>query len=199
MGTYPTLDAVRAALRERGPEAPEWQARMLHRVPDLPTVPDRKAYLVQKATGRDVLDLGCRGPIASAIRAVARTYYGVDRTPGAHVTAVVDLDATPTDLPILQVDCIIVSELLEHLANPGRCLTALRATYGEVETWITVPQAGCYQVRDGTYEVVNGEHVAYYSYTTLSTLLRRSGYTITLARWYHGPPHEAEGLIVQVR
>ena len=192
--TYATLSDLRQAVVTRH-RNPEWAAKMLHAVPDLPTVPDRAKYLVEKATGQVVLDLGCTGPISERIRAVATTYYGIDARPGAH--EVVDLDAQPDALPIHEdVTVIIASELLEHLANPGRFLASLRARYPDRPVYVTVPQAGAYQVENGTHEVVNGEHVAWYSYTTLKTLVTRYGYTISQAAWYHGNPHKAEGIIM---
>lgn len=192
------LEAVRAQmLKTRPTRDPAWAAKMLHYVPDCPTVPDRAAYLVQRATGQIVLDLGCTGPISRQIEAAAKTYYGVDRAPGPWAQ-VVDLDRHPTRLERrADVTLIVASEFLEHLANPGRCLDVLAMLYPGTPLIVTVPNAGAYQVEDDC-EVVNGDHVAWYSYTTLTTLLQRSGYTIDAMRWYHGHPHEAEGLIAEV-
>jgi len=196
--SYATLDDLRTALRTPIGGSPEWAARMLHAVPDLPTVKDRIAYLVAKATGRRVLDIGCTGPLAEALKAAAHTYYGVDRAPGPW--AVVDVDVAPEQIPVYpDVDLIVVAELLEHLANPGWFLCALKDKYPDRAVYLTVPQAGAYQVKDGTHEIVNADHVAWYSYTTLHTLLARCGYTVELARWYNGQPHSAEGLIVVAR
>lgn len=193
--TYATLAAVRDALTQREP--PEWTAKMLHPVPALPVVKDRAAYLIGKAKGEVVLDLGCSGPISAAIQPVARGYYGVDKAPGDW--AVVDLDVSPEHLPQhMDVTLVLASELLEHLANPGWCLAALRAKYAPVPLLLTVPHAGAFQMR-GDQEVVNRDHVAWYSYTTLKTLLERCGYGIEQARWYNGIPHRAEGLIVLAR
>ena len=187
-----------AALRDRlasgGHQGPAYADKMLHSVPDLPTVKDRAAFLVEKAKGRVVLDIGCSGVISAAIRAVAKSYYGIDRVEGPNVVAV-DLDEAPHTMPVYPVEVIIASELLEHLSNPGRFLAALREKYPGITVYFTVPQAGGYQVRNDC-EVVNRDHVAWYSYTTLSTLLTRYGYAVTLARWYNGEPHRAEGLIV---
>jgi len=197
--SYATISDVRAALGRQGTAPPEWAAKMLHVVPDLPIVADRKAYLVEKARGKVVLDIGCTGPISAAIRAAAATYYGVDTVAGTGVT-VCDLDVAPQTMPRhADVEMVIASELLEHLANPGRFLDALHEAYLGIPVYLTVPHAGAYQVKNGTHEVVNREHVAWYSYTTLATLLRRSGYRMDLARWYHGQPHTAEGLIVEAR
>ena len=189
-----SVSALRDRLASGGHQGAEYADKMFHKVPDLPTVKDRAAFLVDKAKGRVVLDLGCQGPISAAIRAVAKSYYGIDRVEGPSVVAV-DLDEAPETMPVYPVEVIIASELLEHLANPGRFLAALREKYPGITAYFTVPHAGAYQVRNDC-EVVNRDHVAWYSYTTLSTLLARYGYAVTLARWYNGQPHTAEGLIV---
>lgn len=203
--SFASLAEVRRAITQ--PKArgmtPEWAAKMLHFVPDLPLVKDRLAYLVEKARGRAVLDLGASGPLSQALHQVAAQYWAVDSPtlpPWATQGAVLDLDVAPDALPrYAAVDLVLAGEVLEHLANPGRCLAALAVAYPDRETWITVPSASAYQLLDGTHEMVNGAHVAWYSYTTLSTLLTRYGYPVELARWYGGIPHQAEGLIVRTR
>lgn len=197
---FQTIAALRDAIVGAGNLPAEFVTRMLHPVPELPTVKDRKAYLIEKAKDRVVLDIGCTGDISLAIRQVAKTYYGVDRVP---VTGcdVVDLDHRPDLMPKHEgVELIICSEMIEHLANPGYFLMALRENYpvGGAELLLTVPHAGGYQTHQDC-EVVNGDHVAWYSYTTLKTLLGRYGYEIQEARWYNGEPHKAEGLIVKAK
>ena len=176
---------------------PAYRTKMLHTVPEWPTVKNRGQYLVELATGRQVLDIGCSGPISDAIAATAKQYRGVDRALcQGRAMDVVDLDCSPESLQVYpEVNLIICSEVLEHLANPGRFLQALQEKYTGVETCITVPNAGAYSVRDG-YEIVNGDHVAWYSYTTLRVLLERYNYEILSAFWYNGQPHKAEGLIM---
>ena len=190
------------ALRDRiiagGHLGAEYAEKMFHKVPDLPTVKDRAAYLVAKAKDRVVLDIGCTGAISKAIRAAVKTYYGIDSVEGAGWVQV-DVDHAPHEMPVYaDVELIFASEILEHLANPGYFLAMLRDKYPTVPVYITVPNAGAYQVRNNC-EVVNRDHVAWYSYTTLHTLLTRYGYQIEQARWYNGQPHTAEGLIVLVK
>lgn len=195
--TFASVAALRDSLTTlHSPEPPAWRAKMLQPVPDLPYVAKRREYLVEKVTGEVVLDLGCTGKTAEKLRAAAKGYYGVDKTPGPwHVT---DLDAAEWTLPDTEgVTVIVMAELLEHLANPGFVLRGLRTAYPGIPLWITVPQAGAYRLRNGTHEEVNPDHVCWYSYTTLKTLLGRYGYQITLARWYGGRPSLPEGLIVQ--
>ena len=45
-------------------------------------------------------------------------------------------------------------------------------------------------------ENVNIDHVAWYSYTTLTTLLKREGWIPEVHAWYKGEPYFSEGLIV---
>lgn len=176
----------------------EWSKKMLHVVPDLPTVKDRAAYLVEKSRDKVVLDIGSSGAISKAIRAVSSKYYGVDKS-GEDVFEC-DLDEAPELLPIYQdVQVIILSEVLEHLANPGNFLKSLRQRY-QVETYITVPNAGAYTTKDEC-EVVNKDHVSWYSYTTLKNLLERCGFKVQFSRWYNTPNgdfHKSEGLIFLV-
>lgn len=193
---FKSVSDLRDSIVSTGSLDAEYARRMIHPVPDLPTVKDRKAWLVAKATGRIVLDIGCTGPISAEIRKASKVYYGVDRVP-VEGCALVDLDHRPDLMPKHEdVELVIASEVLEHLANPGYFLMALREHYPGREILITVPNAGAYCTHDGA-EVVNAEHVAWYSYTTLKTLLGRYGYAIAEARWYNGQPHKAEGLIVR--
>lgn len=176
----------------------EWSKKMLHVVPDLPTVKDRAAYLVEKSRDKVVLDIGSSGAISKAIRAVSSKYYGVDKS-GEDVFEC-DLDESPELLPIYpDVQIIILSEVLEHLANPGNFLKSLRQRYS-VDIFITVPNAGAYTTKDEC-EVVNKDHVSWYSYTTLKNLLERYGFKVQFSRWYNTPNgefHKSEGLIFLV-
>ena len=192
--TVESVSQLRDLIQQRF--SPDYTKKMLHSVPVWEVVKDRASYLAGQATGKAVLDIGCTGPLSAQIKAAAATYYGVDREAGSWT--VVDLDREPERLPTLTVDLVICSEVLEHLANPGRFLDVLAARYPDTETIFTVPHAGAYTVYRGC-EMVNKDHVAWYSPTTLSTLLTRSGYTITDGRWYNGQPHKCEGLIVHAR
>lgn len=173
---------------------PAWAAKMLQPVPELPTIADRAAYLVSYARDQVVLDLGCTGPIAARIKAAARGYYGVDVQEGGDWTVA---DLATGAVPVFpDVTLIVASELLEHLTNPGLCLTTLKGAYPAVPLLVTVPNAGAYRVEAGC-EVVNGDHVAWYSMTTITALLTKTGWTVQDRRWYHGAPHRAEGVVVR--
>lgn len=190
------VSALRELIRSRFD--PAYEAKMLHVVPDWPVVPDRAAYLERLASGRHVLDIGCAGAISVRIAKAAAVYYGVDRLSGGQ-QHVIDLDDEPNRLPFhVDVDLVIASEFIEHLANPGRFLHVLGRLYRGVEICLTVPNAGAYRVSGGR-EMVNKDHVAWYSYRTLMTLLSRYGYQLHSGQWYHGQPYRAEGLIVLIR
>lgn len=175
--------------------SPEYTRRMLHLVPDLEVLKERQPYLADKAKGRIVLDIGCTGPLARSIKADAAKYYGIDKEKGEWT--VLDLDEEPQKLPKFDdVNLVMASEVLEHLCNPGNFLRYLSSTYPKIETYFTVPNVGAYQIVDGC-EMVNQDHVAWYSYTTICTLLDKYGYKIEEAFWYNGKPHKAEGLLLR--
>ena len=194
---FQSVSDLRDSIVSGGNVPKEYADKMMHKVPDLPVVKDRARYLVEKAKDRVVLDIGCTGPISVEIRKVAKTYYGVDQVQ-VEGCEVADLDHRPDLIPKhADVEVVICSEFLEHLANPGYFLLALKEHYKGREIYITVPNAGAYVMKDD-FEMVNKEHVCWYSYTTLKTLLTRYGFEIKQARWYNGQPYKAEGIIVVV-
>ncbi len=197
--TYNSIDALRTHIVTGVRD--DWAKKMLHQVPDLPTVKDRAAYLVEKAKDKVVLDIGCTGVISPKIKEVAKAYYGLDKVQ-VEGGEVVDLDHRPDKMPIHEdVDTIIASEVLEHLANPGIFLMFLKKFYPGRTLYLTTPNAGAFAMK-GDCEVVNNDHVCWYSYQTLKTLLERYKYEITQARWYNAPeknPYKAEGLIMVVQ
>lgn len=194
---FDTVESLRNHIVSGGHRDPAYVAKMFQHVPDLPTVADRGRYLTEKARGKIVLDIGCTGPISAQIKAAAKKYYGVDRVPveGAEM---VELDHRPDLMPKFEdVELVICSEVLEHLSNPGYFLLALAASYPQRDCYFTVPNAGAYQFKEGV-EIVNAEHVCWYSYATLKALLTRYNYVIKEARWYNGQPFRAEGIIMLV-
>lgn len=190
---FASVSALRDAIT--GKASPEYVDKMHHAIPELPTVKDRAAYLVEKGRDKVVLDIGCTGPISARIRLAAKGYYGFDKAAADGIEAV-ELDHRPDLMPVHEdVEVVICSEFLEHLSNPGYFLLALKERYPGRTVYFTVPNAGAYYVKDNC-EIVNGDHVCWYSYQTLKTLLTRYGYEISEARWYNGPPYKAEGIIM---
>jgi hypothetical protein len=172
----------------------EWTDKMVHDVPDVPSV-FREKFLVKRCLDKTVLDIGHSGPMAKRIDRAARRAISVNKTPPADV--VVDLDAEPEKLPThFDVDLVVCGEVLEHLANPGNFLRVLRKVSAPVI--VTVPNA--FSKNQARWlakgkECVNGDHVSWYSYHTLTMLVERYGFRVGEWYWYNGPPMTAEGLI----
>lgn len=203
---YASIDDLRSQLgRAAAPadsaSAEAYAAKMLHKVPDAPVL-NRAAYLLEHTTGLRVLEFGASGPMHEKIKAAAASYMGVDRDAVDRVVAFDLDDVHETLLPAMYdpgPDVIICGEVLEHLSNPGWFLTRLRRQFSGIPTIITVPNAFCDIGRSHTArgtENVNIDHVAWYSYRTLKTLLNRAGYINLTFGWYGGKPMTAEGLIV---
>lgn len=195
-----TLELLRDELAAFGHLAPEYVAKQLHPVPVGVTV-DRQAFVLEQCRGRRVLEFGASGPLSLAVRGVVAGYLGVDRMAGDQVVAW-DLDDIRPDLPTFDAELVLCGEVLEHLSNPGWFLTRLRRQYPDVPVLVTVPNAhttSALRWLVKSVENVNRDHVAWYSYQTLATLLGRAGYTVQAHGWYNGPPLIAEGLIVIAR
>lgn len=216
--SYDTIDALRESLARPAHQVqtPEYVAKMMHDVPET-TVVDRAKFILERCAGKRVLEFGASGALHTLIRAQASEYLGVDRHGGDRVRAFDLDDVSFPGLPCPGVtisgedgvglgtfhpsmpEVIVCGEVLEHLANPGYFLERLRAQFADIPVIISVPNAftevGLKHIRDGV-ENVNRDHVSWYSYRTLRTLLERVGYTIDQFHWYNGQPFTAEGLIV---
>lgn len=185
-----------------------YDEKQRHPVPDFPVV-DRVGFILDMCRGKVVLDIGASGPMHEAIVEVAKKCYGIDREPGPNIVAF-DLDNigsfTWTAIPWWDdVEIIVCGEVIEHLANPGNFLQSLRheyfqrrATKAKPAVIITVPNAASSalqaSLRQGI-ESVNSDHVAWYSWKTLSVLLGRYGYEPMFWGWYNGSPRFAEGIV----
>jgi SAM-dependent methyltransferase len=84
-------------------------------------------------------------------------------------------------------DVIVAGEMIEHLNNPGLFLQGIqRFMTGDSRLILTTVNAYCgmrflwYGLRGkgGVQEPVHPEHVAYFSYSTLSVLVKRFGLTV---------------------
>ena len=200
--TFSTLDALEQELQEMGNHSAEYWAKQVHVVPRSQTV-DRTKYLIKHATGKTILHIGCTGPLDKELCKVAKKCYGIDKGKQDRPDfEQVDLDVLDKyDMPKFpDVELIICGEVLEHLSNPGHFLSYIHHQHDGIPVIFTVPNAMCtggieWLVKRGR-ENVNKDHVAYYSYTTLKTLLGRHGYTVVRHFWYGGKPYIAEGLIV---
>lgn len=88
---------------------------------------------------------------------------------------------------------VIAGEIIEHLSNPGRFLDGLHAVVApNGKVVLTTVNAYCgfrfaisaLRGRGGTVEPVHPDHVAYYSRSTLSLLLKRHGLAIEQFGFY---------------
>ena len=186
-----------------GPYTPEYKAKMLHKIPDAPVLP-REEYLLKAARGKIVLDIGASGPMAVALQKVAKHYLGMDIKDNPEISnfRIIDLDDSFYDdifeyvLEENKFDLIIAGEVIEHLSNAGHFLDLLH--YDNTQVILTTPNAfgiaGNQHLKNGV-ESVNKEHVAWYSYHTLRTLIERHNFKLLLWAWYNGKPLTAEGLI----
>jgi hypothetical protein len=200
--SYATIADLRSQLGASTKSAVDeaYAAKQLHTIPDAPVV-DRRGFILDLVKGKRVLEFGASGPLHDEIMKAASAYVGVDRVDAPGVVGF-DLDDVREDmLPSSDqlVDLIVCGEVLEHLSNPGWFLTRLRGHFPDVPVLITVPNAfslaGAVFAQKGI-ENVNIDHVCWYSYRTVRTLLERVGYTAQLVGWYHGSARQSEGLIV---
>jgi hypothetical protein len=203
--SYASIDALRESLAR--PQAkvrtPEYVAKMLHEVPKSKEV-DRRRFIVDRCKDKCVLELGASGTLHDEIAVIAKETCSIDREDANRVMGF-DLDevsyvSVPYEaMTSERPELIVCGEVIEHLSNPGWLLTRLRRQWPDVPVIITVPNAfslaGSHHMEHGV-ENVNRDHVAWYSYRTLRTLLERAGYEIAEFYWYNGEPYFAEGLIV---
>ena len=216
----------------------------------LPLV-QRVDFLLDRCRGKRVLHLGCTNwPYTDAAIAdgsllhlrlgeVAGELHGLDADAAGlarlaargfahlHQGDLEALDQVPVDADF---DVIVAGEIIEHLSNPGRFLAGVQHLMRAHTTLvITTVNAYCgfrgalyaLRGRGGRQEPVHPDHVAYYSYATLTHLVRRAGlsvdgvsfydlgrehrpYTRRAVRWFNDAlvslaPQLADGIIVECR
>ncbi|NNE64931.1 MAG: class I SAM-dependent methyltransferase [Pyrinomonadaceae bacterium] len=160
------------------------------------------------AVGKSVLHLGCTNHpytkeaidadmlLHDSLSAVAKEVYGFDMDQegidllselGNENLYLADLEKLGEVELDKQFDLVIAGEMIEHLNNPGLFLEGIKKFLKpEGELLITTINAYCavrflqYGLRGkgGSIEPVHPDHVAYYSFRTLSLLLDRHGYLI---------------------
>lgn len=203
----PTLSEIREEIASYGHREPEYYQRMMHQVPDAPVV-DRTKFILERCRDKRVLNLGCAsGGLHEAIRQVASGLTGVDH----HRPYDVWMDLNEIDgnhvedqwerefgqKPVHSgFGLIVCGEVLEHLDCPGPLLWFLKKF--KAPLLLTAPNAFSEIAAAhmaGGVENVNVDHVAWYSYRTLRTLLERYDWQAREFCWYNGRPRTAEGLI----
>ena len=194
------FDTLYHDLHEMGTLSTEYWQKQMHKVPSTTNV-DRVRFLEGACQDKGVLHLGSTGPLHARLATTAKTLYGLDLVVnGGPCVVQCDLDhlGEPPTLPVSwpDVDLIIAGEVLEHLSNPGHLLDACHRQYPTALLIVSVPYAGICGIDARGYENVNREHVAWYSYTTLTTLLGRAHYRPMTWHWYTTPAGHREGLIM---
>lgn len=174
-----------------------YQEKMMHRIPPADVV-EREIFILERVKGKTVLDIGATGPMHEAIVSLAARCYGIDIIPKEEQDYFqIDIDHADHLPPLENIDMIIAGEVIEHLSNAGHFLDLLLPYKCPVilSTPNAFAEVGFHYVKHRGIEQVNKEHVAYYSWQTLSVLIERHGFQIDEFHWYHGKPNLAEGMI----
>lgn len=175
-------------------------------LPKVPVVRGRQDIVLARCRGKRVLHVGCvdSGLLEQRYRQgdlmhlrlaqVAHELWGVDidrqgieflRQLGFSNLVVGDI-CQPDNLEELQgriFDVIVASEVIEHLLNPGQFLVGVQRFMApdETELIVTVPNAfrvaTLIQLLRGI-EYIHPDHNYWFSYQTITNLLRKTGFTI---------------------
>jgi len=170
-----------------------------------PVVKDRVAYLIELATGLEVLDVGCTGKKADgripdgaaslhhALKPFCKTILGVDNDEdgiNSMVRAgflVICDDITTMDLE-RTFDLVIAGEVVEHLPNPGLGLKNLGKHVRKTGRLVVSTCNPFYYrqqskiLRKGLIQV-HPEHTAWYDPLTMGVLLNSSGFQVIRGVW----------------
>jgi 2-polyprenyl-3-methyl-5-hydroxy-6-metoxy-1,4-benzoquinol methylase len=179
---------------------------MTHKIGALTPVRDRAAFILEMCKGRCVMHLGCAAwPLTeqqlrdnmllhAPISKAARRAYGVDlseeglaflRTRGFKDLICWDVEKLDELQVQDQVEVVVAGEVMEHLSNPGLFLQGVSRFMKRHKSKliISVPNAFSYRhfipVLLTKTEYVMPDHTAYYSFSTLTELLKRHGLKIS--------------------
>jgi SAM-dependent methyltransferase len=172
---------------------------------DLPSIKscDRTQFILDRIKDKKVLHLGCADwPFTSGyvkdglllhqkMKSVARELVGTDLEPegiqvmqAAGIKNVVVGNSEQLLFETLgdKFDVIVAGEIIEHVLNPGLFLDSIKSVCHEDSIVIltTVNFAPIKKLPRLLFrrEVVHPDHVYYFSFSTLSCLLTKSGYQI---------------------
>lgn len=200
-----TLEDLEKEAHDMAGYDPDYWKKQMHRVPKSQVL-DRTIYLQAACKDKIALHIGCDGPLDALLNKEAKKLYGIDKGKIDREDFIeFDLDTLAHEkMPIFEgVEVIICGEVLEHLSNPGWFLKRMKEAYPGALVVFTVPNATAFglvsTLKNKGYECVNPDHVCWYSYTTMRTLLGRFNYSIEGFYWYNGKPFVAEGLIILAR
>lgn len=178
--------------------------RFAHALPKARFVGSRNQSILRICSGKTVLHLGFvdegiledrlqqRTWLHEQLSRVSRKLVGVDISvqgvrralelgyEDCYAGDVENLSGLP--FPRLDYDIVLAPDIIEHLANPGLFLSELRKVVtSEMIVVVTTPNALSIKTLffplAGT-EVVHPDHNFYYSPTTLTTLLKKHGFTV---------------------
>jgi 2-polyprenyl-3-methyl-5-hydroxy-6-metoxy-1,4-benzoquinol methylase len=178
---------------------------------------DRTEELRRLVRGRRVVDVGFvdEGQMAAKhargrwlhgiVAAEAREAVGIDAdAAGVAVARDAGFDAVVADvedaeslasLELDAADVVLAGELIEHLERPGAFLDAVKPLLAPSGSLVlTTPNAHALTNVLGALvgrELVNPDHVTWFSWRTLATLLERHGWRIDVLAYYRFPPVES--------
>lgn len=170
---------------------------------DVPVYIGRQAFVIEHSRGKNVLHLGCvdaglmedrqqRGLwLHDRVCKVAKSVWGVDVDeeglqlmrsqgyPNLYNADIEHLDRIP-DLLYQDFDLILLTEVMEHLNNPGRFLVNLKPLFkSTTEMLVTVPNATSLLnliENLNARELVHPDHNYWYSLHTIRSLFEKHGY-----------------------
>jgi SAM-dependent methyltransferase len=177
----------------------------------------RRALLLGEARpGERVLDLGCgAGRFVAALRDAGADPVGVElaqaalerarrNAPGADLRLLEDDGSLP--LEHASVDLVWCSEVLEHVADTGHLLLeARRVLRPGGRLLVTVPFHGRAKgaaialLRFDAHFDPLGQHLRFYTRSSLAATLERSGFEDLAVRAWGGPPLLRTGLTARAR
>jgi trans-aconitate methyltransferase len=167
----------------------------------VPRPVNRSAFIVDRCRGRRILDLGCYDETAlvkveagewlhGRIARVATSVFGIDNSAGLPPEGIAtgptsrivrgDVTALAGVLPPgAQPDVIVAGELIEHLPDPGAFLAQIKSEFPGREFIASTPNAT--QLSNvllglAARESNHRDHVAVFSFKTLTTLCTRAGF-----------------------
>jgi hypothetical protein len=175
---------------------------------------DRRTFLIDLARGRSVIHVGFAGEsraqvpelasrptwLHGQLATAARSLVGVDIDPeavdrarSAGYEAFVANAEDPDALRSIgvQAELVVAGEIIEHTEHPGDLLEALHVVAAPgAQLVVTTPNASSMLnplAAMARYELINPDHVAFYSWYTLTNLMQRHAWSVTSIATYHFP------------
>lgn len=192
-----------------------------HRAPRFAVV-DRINFLVQECKGRRVIHIGFAGTdncreamepqglwLHSRLAAGASSLVGLDVNQEAvdharqqgYEAYLADCCSSEElkRLSIEPADVVVAGEIIEHLDAPGHLLRAVHGLVRHTEGRLIVTTPNAHALYSGAtalarLEIINPDHVALYSWFTLTNLLRRHKWHTTEFLMYDYPDQSGSAI-----